>query len=209
MQATCNSVIILGNTLWVSICSLKTSLVVGWPFWHLFCNWCCLQLWSFELPGNPWFSRPGGPCRPLLQGDCSEHAQREPQERGGQGRWQELHCRAKGQKEVCDYHRMQCLYIQHTVLLTLKCLSWYCVALEDCLQRTPALCSLRRHDSSGSAHSAFEPLLPNGAPTQLVPKWVWAMPVQNVFLCNTSPDITFECDFAFIQCIDMVSYLNN
>ncbi|XP_014052596.1 nuclear envelope pore membrane protein POM 121 [Salmo salar] len=28
----------------------------------------------------------------------------------------------------------------------------------------------RRHDSSGSAHSAFEPLLPNGAPTQLVPK---------------------------------------
>nr|XP_046181062.1 nuclear envelope pore membrane protein POM 121 isoform X2 [Oncorhynchus gorbuscha] len=28
----------------------------------------------------------------------------------------------------------------------------------------------RRHDSSGSAHSAFEPLLPNGAPTQPVPK---------------------------------------
>ncbi|XP_055798349.1 nuclear envelope pore membrane protein POM 121-like [Salvelinus fontinalis] len=28
----------------------------------------------------------------------------------------------------------------------------------------------RRHDSSGSAHSAFEPLVPNGAPTQLVPK---------------------------------------
>ncbi|CAB1316554.1 unnamed protein product [Coregonus sp. 'balchen'] len=31
-------------------------------------------------------------------------------------------------------------------------------------------CKRRRHDSSGSAHSAFEPLLPNGAPTQLVPK---------------------------------------
>ncbi|KAG7515507.1 hypothetical protein JOB18_010173 [Solea senegalensis] len=28
----------------------------------------------------------------------------------------------------------------------------------------------RRNDSSGSAHSAFEPLLPNGAPSQLVPK---------------------------------------
>ncbi|XP_054611997.1 nuclear envelope pore membrane protein POM 121 [Dunckerocampus dactyliophorus] len=28
----------------------------------------------------------------------------------------------------------------------------------------------RRNDSGGSAHSAFEPLLPNGAPSQLVPK---------------------------------------
>uniref|UniRef100_A0A4W5M3Y7 POM121 transmembrane nucleoporin n=1 Tax=Hucho hucho TaxID=62062 RepID=A0A4W5M3Y7_9TELE len=28
----------------------------------------------------------------------------------------------------------------------------------------------RRHDSSGSAHLAFEPQLPNGAPTQLMPK---------------------------------------
>ncbi|XP_015239096.1 PREDICTED: nuclear envelope pore membrane protein POM 121-like [Cyprinodon variegatus] len=28
----------------------------------------------------------------------------------------------------------------------------------------------RRNDSDGSAHSAFEPLLPNGAPSQLVPK---------------------------------------
>ncbi|XP_072514448.1 nuclear envelope pore membrane protein POM 121 [Salminus brasiliensis] len=28
----------------------------------------------------------------------------------------------------------------------------------------------RRHDSSGSSHSAFEPLLANGAPSQLVPK---------------------------------------
>lgn len=28
----------------------------------------------------------------------------------------------------------------------------------------------RRNDSGGSAHSAFEPLLPNGTPSQLVPK---------------------------------------
>lgn len=31
----------------------------------------------------------------------------------------------------------------------------------------------RRNDSGGSAHSAFGPLLPNGTPSQLVPKYVF------------------------------------
>lgn len=36
-------------------------------------------------------------------------------------------------------------------------------------------CPPRRSDSGGSSHSAFEPLLANGAPSQLVPKWVTAV----------------------------------
>lgn len=60
----------------------------------------------------------------------------------------------------------------------------------------------RRNDSGGSAHSAFGPLLPNGTPSQLVPKWVFPSDIISSDLVFKFYGLCIWCCAAYGQCLN-------